>query len=195
LSTQPVHVWGMGEHSNEKIMSNDESQTVKSCDSCSVCCVSLRIDYEGLKKLPDVPCQHIKPGGGCNIYHERPQGCRNWSCGWLKLPDLHEKWRPDKSGFLIRLDGNILIFQATSNVGHSRFWSREFLTEAFDLLSKGYDLGISIPTKKGFTNHLTHLTPRLTQFVESDDFRGAEMAMRGVIFHAKHAKTDKEKPI
>jgi len=108
---------------------------------------------------------------------------------------MHEKWRPDKSGILIRLDGNLLIFQATSSVGHSRFWTVDFLTEAFDLLSKGYDLGLSIPTKKGFTNYLTHLTPRLSGFVGANDFRGAEMVMRDVIFRAKYAKTDEEKPI
>lgn len=108
---------------------------------------------------------------------------------------MHEKWRPDKSGFLIRLDGDILIFQAITNIGHSRFWSREFLAEAFYLLSKGYDLGISIPTKKGFTNYLTHLTPRLAKFAASGEFREAEMVMREVIFRAKHSPTDKEQPI
>ena len=176
-------------------MSNNTPASIKACGTCSVCCVSLRIDYEGLRKMPDVPCTHIRVGGGCSIYNQRPQGCRNWSCGWMKLPDLLEKWRPDKCGFLIRLEGNRLIFQATTNIGHSRFWTTDFISEAFALLSKGYDLGISIPTKKGFTYNLTHLTPRLLKAAQSGNIEEAKIAMRAVVFQAKNAQTDLEKPL
>ncbi len=176
-------------------MSMTTNQQTKSCGSCSACCIFLRIDYEGLRKMPDVPCQHIKAGGGCNIYSERPKGCKDWSCGWLKLPQLEDKWRPDVCGFLIRLDDERLIIQATSSIRHSRFWSREFLTVAFDLISQGYDLGLSIPTKKGFTNHLSHLTPMLAALAQQGNYHEAEKVMRTVIFHAKNTQTDKEQPM
>ncbi|GEM_PF-1103744 len=176
-------------------MSITMNQQVKSCGPCSACCIYLRIDYEGLRKMPDVPCQHIKEGGGCNIYSQRPKGCKDWNCGWLKLPNLEDKWRPDMSGFLIRLDDKRLIFQATSNIRHSRFWSHEFLTIAFELMSQGYDLGLSIPTKKGFTNYLSHLTPVLAKPAQQGNYYEAEKAMRTVIFHAKHSQTDKEVPM
>jgi len=171
------------------------SATDKSCGPCSVCCVVLRIDYDGLRKMPDVPCQHIRNGGGCNIYLRRPEGCRKWSCGWLKLTMLRQEWRPDLCGFIIRMDGNRLIFQANSNIGHSRFWSSDFLGEAFNLLSSGYDLGLSVPTKKGFTNYLTHLTPLLSKVAQQSNYSEAEKIMRSIIFHAKNSRTDREEPM
>jgi hypothetical protein len=46
-------------------------------------------------------CQHCLPGKGCGIYETRFEVCRGFLCGWRRVPQLGEAWRPDKSGILM----------------------------------------------------------------------------------------------
>jgi len=73
----------------------------RECGPCTTCCKTLKIDAPELKKLADVLCPHCTEGGGCKIYTNRPQVCQDWYCGWRKIPQLTDHWRPDRCGVLI----------------------------------------------------------------------------------------------
>ncbi|MGY3588755.1 hypothetical protein ACVIGB_002288 [Bradyrhizobium sp. USDA 4341] len=44
--------------------------TVRQCGSCTLCCKVLEVTDLG--KLVNTVCNHIRAGGGCDIYNERP---------------------------------------------------------------------------------------------------------------------------
>jgi len=79
----------------------------RDCGTCNVCCVALTIDDPELKKVQGYRCQHLKPGQGCSIYASRPHTCRTFYCGWRRLKWVRESLRPDRSGVLVKLDGEI----------------------------------------------------------------------------------------
>ncbi len=79
----------------------------RNCGTCTVCCVALTIDDPELKKVQGYRCQHLKPGQGCSIYPTRPHSCRTFYCGWWLLKWVRESLRPDRSGVLVKLDGEI----------------------------------------------------------------------------------------
>ena len=70
------------------------------CDSCSVCCVALKIAQPQLRKKAGTPCPHLS-GAGCGIYESRPGICRQFLCGWRLFEELDDSWRPDRSGVLV----------------------------------------------------------------------------------------------
>lgn len=72
----------------------------RECGGCTVCCKALKIDVPELKKLADVLCPHCT-GTGCGTYDTRPPVCKGWHCGWRRLSQLDDDWRPDRSGILI----------------------------------------------------------------------------------------------
>jgi hypothetical protein len=72
----------------------------RACGECTICCSALNIDKPEVQKASGVLCQHCN-GGGCAIYETRFDVCRSFHCGWLQLPSLDDKWRPDRSGVFI----------------------------------------------------------------------------------------------
>ncbi|HEY6259004.1 MAG TPA: YkgJ family cysteine cluster protein [Xanthobacteraceae bacterium] len=77
----------------------------RSCGSCSLCCKLLSI--EGLEDRPGWTwCKHCRPGkGGCSIYDNRPDACRNFVCGWLSgaldcVLDP-QRWHPAKARMML----------------------------------------------------------------------------------------------
>ena len=72
----------------------------RQCGDCKVCCTVPPIDEPEMQKLPNVMCRH-RLKCGCDIYAERPTVCRTYFCGWRRLANLDDDWRPDKSGVLI----------------------------------------------------------------------------------------------
>lgn len=65
------------------------------CGSCSWCCRIPAIPALGKPK--DVWCGHCRPGhGGCSIYADRPEVCRDFACLWLSGSGP-EALRPDRS--------------------------------------------------------------------------------------------------
>jgi len=74
----------------------------RECGDCSLCCRLLLID-EGIDidKPADVWCRHCRPGnGGCSIYADRPQICREFQCAW-RCGDLGDHWKPSRSKMVI----------------------------------------------------------------------------------------------
>jgi hypothetical protein len=74
----------------------------KACGSCSFCCKVLEIDE--FVKAAGVLCEHCSASGGCGIYMERPQVCRDYQCLWKEDRGLPAPMRPDKVGTLLMDD-------------------------------------------------------------------------------------------
>jgi hypothetical protein len=51
------------------------------CGDCTACCTVLAVTE--LRKPMRIACEHICRDG-CRIYHERPAGCRQFNCLWLR---------------------------------------------------------------------------------------------------------------
>ena len=67
------------------------------CGACSACCTTTWVPE--LRKPGYQPCAHQH--GGCAIYPQRPQSCRDFQCYWLAHPELSERLRPDRCGVVI----------------------------------------------------------------------------------------------
>jgi hypothetical protein len=79
----------------------------RACGECNVCCVALTIDEPALRKPQGYRCRNARPDNGCAIYETRPDTCRTFFCGWRQLKWVRETLRPDLSGVLVRLHGEI----------------------------------------------------------------------------------------
>jgi hypothetical protein len=77
----------------------------RDCGMCKACCIIPAIDTPEMQKLPASACRHCA-ASPCDIYETRPQVCRKYYCGWRRLGNLGDDWRPDKSGVLIE-SGNV----------------------------------------------------------------------------------------
>jgi len=56
---------------------------------------------EELAKPVNSWCRHCRPRNGCTIYVDRPAECRTFSCLWLVNDLLDERWKPNKSKFVL----------------------------------------------------------------------------------------------
>lgn len=69
------------------------------CGTCTACCRVYNIPE--LAKPANKWCDHCDVGHGCQIYQQRPQVCRDYSCMWLQSQDspvpLAPELRPDRS--------------------------------------------------------------------------------------------------
>ncbi len=74
----------------------------RSCGACGLCCKILPIPY--FQKPAGPWCVHSRPGKGCAIYGDRPKPCRDFACGWLKIPEMGDELRPDRCHFIVRMD-------------------------------------------------------------------------------------------
>ncbi len=74
----------------------------RSCDGCTMCCKLLAIDV--LQKPRGVWCSHCDQKHGCTIYESRPDPCRGFYCGYLRLPQIDDRWKPSKAKFLINYE-------------------------------------------------------------------------------------------
>ena len=73
--------------------------TGNDCGNCTVCCMALTVIE--LDKDAGIYCKHCLPGKGCGIYETRFEICRTFLCGWRLVPQLGDRWRPDRSGILM----------------------------------------------------------------------------------------------
>ena len=68
----------------------------RECDECTACCTALGI--VALEKKAGCDCPHAN--AGCEIYAERPDECRSYSCEWKK-GKYRDGDRPDKVGIVV----------------------------------------------------------------------------------------------
>lgn len=74
----------------------------RSCDGCTMCCKLLDIDV--LAKPRGQWCPHCDKKRGCRIYDERPAPCRTFFCGYQRIADLDERWKPSQCKILINYE-------------------------------------------------------------------------------------------
>ena len=74
----------------------------RSCDGCTMCCKLLDIDV--LEKPRGQWCPHCDRKRGCKIYEERPEPCRTFYCGYRRIKDLGEDWKPSNAKFLVNYE-------------------------------------------------------------------------------------------
>lgn len=67
-----------------------------------MCCKLLEID--ALEKPRGYWCPHCDKSRGCTIYEARPEPCRIFHCGYLRIGHLDERWKPSKAKFLINYE-------------------------------------------------------------------------------------------
>jgi hypothetical protein len=77
---------------NEPTPASEVSE--KSCGSCTECCRMMAVPE--LYKPAWVYCGSCAQGVGCKVYPDRPQTCRDFSCGWLLAPNMGPHLRPDR---------------------------------------------------------------------------------------------------
>ena len=173
----------------KKTMSNLEHLVPnRECGACSVCCVSLRINDGGLKKIADVPCQHLCQRG-CGIYTERPTVCKNWYCAWRIFPTLGDEWRPDISKILIKCSGNKIILQPLKPEHSKKLAEESLLTILAKFITSGFNVETSIPTRPGFCNSLMTINDKFKDAIEKRDLIMAKILMKKVIFISRHSNT------
>lgn len=83
---------------------------MRSCDDCVACCHALAVD--ALNKPGFTNCAHChhchdEPASsasdrGCEIYRDRPNACRDYSCLWLQ-GHLGDHDRPDRIGVIFTM--------------------------------------------------------------------------------------------
>ena len=76
----------------------------RSCDSCTMCCKLLSIEV--LDKPRGQWCTHCDKKRGCKIYDSRPEPCRDFYCGYRRIKDLDERWKPSASKILINYEAS-----------------------------------------------------------------------------------------
>lgn len=67
----------------------------RTCGGCTACCLTHAILE--IRKPAGKDCPFCKPNVGCNIYDNRPNGCLNFRCNWLR-GDGDDLCRPDRTG-------------------------------------------------------------------------------------------------
>jgi len=98
---------------------SDDPQLVagRTCGTCNVCCVALTIDDPELQKVQGYRCRHAQHDNSCGIYATRPHTCRTFHCGWRRLKWVRAPLRPDRSGVLVQLQGEISTAKGTKRLG------------------------------------------------------------------------------
>lgn len=78
------------------------------CGDCNACCSvpvleSEHMAWRNTNKVRNELCDQWC--GGCKIYDQRPQACRNFECLWLRIRKSREDYtierRPNKLGFMV----------------------------------------------------------------------------------------------
>jgi len=94
----------------------------KACGPCTMCCSALEIAE--LKKPAGPLCADCHLAGGCAIYPNRPQVCRDFECEWLTRRDLPRGLRPDLAGVILMEDADSEEYRAVCAPEKPMAWRR-----------------------------------------------------------------------
>ena len=83
-------------------LSDDQLVPGRSCNDCTLCCKLLLVEV--LEKPRAVWCPHCDQKRGCKIYADRPEPCQSFYCGYRRIADLDDRWKPAKAKFLINYE-------------------------------------------------------------------------------------------
>jgi len=91
----------------------------RTCDGCTMCCKLLRVGEKPALKW----CEHCAIGKGCNIYDARPDECRTFHCGYLRMEEIGEAWRPANCKMVVAIgpgDKRLVIYVDEARRGQWR---------------------------------------------------------------------------
>jgi len=71
----------------------------RACGSCTLCCKTIGVAE--LAKPAGEWCPHCLRSKGCAIYDNRPDGCRDFFCEWMRSDKLGPEWKPDRARFAL----------------------------------------------------------------------------------------------
>jgi hypothetical protein len=70
-------------------------------------------------------CRHCQPDRGCAIYDQRPDECRDFVCGWLRMPQLDERWKPSTCKFVLATDDARTHMKIVVDAARPDAWRKE----------------------------------------------------------------------
>lgn len=163
-------------------MSAEDVLAARTCGKCTACCRFLPIIEPTLTKPMGVLCQHCKPGQGCTVYALRPAACRGWNCGWRKLPNLAAGWRPDKSGIMLRMDGDPFKDGVTVSLigGASALRNKQLEPLISAWVEAGIKVFLQCVGPQGFLPSLTLINPIIEDAVRAGDGQSVTQALRDI---------------
>src|SRR6185437_5845228 len=101
----------------------------RQCGTCTLCCKLMGI--ASLDKPAGAWCPHCRPHRGCTIYESRPVECRNFVCGWLRMPQLDERWKPSTRKFVLATVDTHTHMKIVVDSARPDAWRREPYASAF----------------------------------------------------------------
>jgi hypothetical protein len=166
----------------QQVIARDDILATRTCGKCTACCRFLPIVEPTLTKPMGVLCQHCKPNQGCTVYDLRPAACRGWNCGWRKLPNLAPSWRPDKSGIMLRMDGDPFADGVTVSLigGAAALRNKQLEPLISSWIRAGIKVFLQCVGAPGFLPSLTLLNPLIDEFVRSGDGQSVTQALREI---------------
>lgn len=116
----------------------------RECDGCTLCCKVLDIGSEGVVAPPGSWCQHCdKTGGGCQIYAQRPEECRQFACFWVQRDDVPESLKPSKCRVVIGWAEE--MFQLYVDPGRPEAWQQAQVRGWIEAMTRqGAPIAVSI---------------------------------------------------
>jgi hypothetical protein len=149
--------------------SNQNLVPGRECGGCTLCCRLPAVDTPELQKQAGVLCDQCTVSQGCAIHAQRPQVCRDWFCGWRRLPRLDEGWRPDRWGVMIALGADQVPpgyapYESTKFiVADDGPWlaGPAFLSYLAGLVSAGAAAYLAVPGPPGHHNLKALLNPHV----------------------------------
>ena len=117
----------------------------KSCGSCTMCCKSLEIEH--FKKPMGKWCDNCIHTGGCKIYLERPEVCRDFECDWMTDRSLPATMRPDRIGTILMDDADSDDYQAVCDPSRPMAWRQPLIFKHLVAMAK---TGRTVVAKAGY---------------------------------------------
>lgn len=178
----------------------DDPQLVagRECGACNVCCIALTIDDPELQKVQGYRCRHAQRDNSCAIYATRPQTCRTFYCGWRRLKWVRENLRPDRSGVLIQLHGEVSKADGTKRLGvaftllNTAALKADGLAESVAAaVAAGIPVFLNIPGPPGYTSAQARINEALEDAVRAKDKAAVLRVLREA--HAKGRSGDRRR--
>ena len=100
-------------------------------------------------RLGDRGLARVSVGGGCGIYAERPEVCRDFECEWLTRRDLSRQLRPDLVGTILMEDPDSEEYRAVCAPKKPMAWRHPMVFAHLVAMAKS---GRIVVAKAGLTS-------------------------------------------
>lgn len=158
----------------------------RECGECNACCTDLDIIDAAITKPAGLVCPNWRADCGCTIYAARPQACRSFDCGWRRLADLGEDWRPDRCGILINFrsmsgfDDEVAVHLIVIG-GEDTARSGKLAGLAASLIDGGTATHLVMPGPSGGTGHQVQLNGPLEDAVAAKSLDRVRQIIRDLV--------------